>query len=352
MRATAITRRITVALATATLLCTGAAWAASTARAETSPIPAPTGQAMVGRVEVTLAAGARAIPVSVWYPTAVTGVAPYIPASSATARVQLAGQAALWLRTPTAAPAMTAAVLPVAEGAPVADNGLPVVIWSPGLGTPRWLASGLLMELASRGYVVVAIDHAGEAPAVEVGGRVQAGSPPDASDTAFLQQAFDIRAADARLVLDRLPTLPIVGDSIDLGRVAMAGHSYGGQTTVSAMAADPRIRIGVVLDGPARWDGTNAAPDVDRPVLLLASGATLHASWAATRAVIATIADAGHYSGTDLPAFGCGVDLCGTIDPARGAALMRSVVTVWLDQQLLDRTASMPVDPVLRWRVR
>ncbi|MGV9819070.1 alpha/beta hydrolase [Nocardia xishanensis] len=69
---------------------------------------------------------------------------------------------------------MSATVLPVSVDAPVADGGLlPVVIWSPALGTPRWIASGLLMDLASRGYVVVAIDHTGESPAVEVGGRVE-----------------------------------------------------------------------------------------------------------------------------------------------------------------------------------
>ncbi|MEV0031461.1 alpha/beta hydrolase [Nocardia sp. NPDC050793] len=345
-------RVITAALTAAVLLCTGAAWAAGPARAEATPIPAPTGPHMVGRAEAILTAGTRSIPVSVWYPTTTAGVAPYIPASSPAARVQLAGQAALWLHTPTAAPAMTAAVLPVAEGAPVADDGLPVVIWSPALGTPRWLASGLQMDLASRGYVVVAIDHTGESPAVEVSGRVQAGSPPDAGDTAFMQRAFDMRLADARLVLDRLATLPVVGSRADLGRVAMAGHSYGGQTTVSAMAADPRIRTGVVLDGPAVWDGTSAAPDVDRPVLLLASGATLHASWASTRATIATIADAGHYTGTDLPAFGCGVELCGTIDPTRGATITRSVVSAWLDEQLLNADSVMPDDPKLRWRVR
>ncbi|MGV9818449.1 alpha/beta hydrolase family protein [Nocardia xishanensis] len=347
-----IRRVITAAVAVAILLCTGAAWAAGPARAEVSPIPAPTGPHKVGRVEATLMAGARSIPLSVWYPSTAAGVAPYIPASSPAARVQLAGQAALWLRTPTAAPVMTAATLPVGDGAPVADGLLPVVIWSPALGTPRWLASGLLMELASRGYVVAAIDHTGESPAVEVGGRVQAGSPPDASDTAFMQQAFNVRLGDVRLVLDRLGALPIVGDHVDLDRVAMAGHSYGGQSMLSAMASDPRIRTGVVIDGPAAWDGITPAPGVDRPVLLLASGAMLHASWSSTKATIATIADAGHYSGTDLPVFGCSAELCGTIDPARGASITRAVVTAWFDQKLLGNDVAMPEESVLRWRVR
>lgn len=332
-----IARLITAALVAAGLL----ALTAGTARAG---VPAPTGPHHVGRVDTVLTSGARSIPVSIWYPTTSTGSAPYIPASTAVVRAQLAAEAAMWLRTPGAAPAMTTATLPVAEGGPLAGDRLPVVVWSPGMGTPRWLASGLLMDLASRGYVVIAIDHTGESPAVEIRGQVRTGTPPTSGDPTYMRTQLDTRVADARLVLDRLDALPVVGGHLDHARIAMAGHSYGGQTTVTAMAADARIRTGIVLDGSAGWDGVAPAPALDRPVLLLAYGDMVHASWTRTGATVGTVARGGHYTATDLAQFGGSAEFCGTIDATLGARLTREVVATWLTGR------AMPTDPALRWR--
>ncbi|WP_280439864.1 alpha/beta hydrolase family protein [Nocardia cyriacigeorgica] len=332
-----IARLITAALVAAGLL----ALTAGTARAS---VPAPTGPHPVGRIDTVLDRDGRPIPVSIWYPTTATGAAPYIPASTAVVRAQLAAEAALWLRTPAAAPTMTTTVLPVAEGGPLAGDRLPVLIWSPGMGTPRWLASGLLMDIASRGYVVVAIDHTGESPAVEIRGQVRTGTPPTSGDPAYMRAQLATRVADARLVLDRLDALPVVGGHVDRTRIAMAGHSYGGQTAVSTAAADDRVRTAIVLDGSAAWDGVGTVPNVDLPILLLANGMMVHASWLGTDAVIGTLEGAGHYTPTDLPMFGGGVEFCGTIDAALGSRLTREVVAAWLER------APMPEDPALRWR--
>lgn len=333
-------------LAALALLSTGTAWMIGTARAD---IPAPTGLHPVGRTDTALTAGGRTIPVSIWYPTTRSGTAPYIPASNPIARARLAAEAAVWLHTPLATPAMAGAVLPIAEDAPATGDRLPVVLWSPGMGTPRWLASGLMMTLASRGYVVVAMDHTGESPAVEIAGLVEVGAPPTPGDVRYMRQALDARVADARLILDRLTELPIVGPYLDLERVAMAGHSYGGQTAVSVMAVDARIRTVVVLDGSAGWDGV-AAPTVDRPVLLLASGDMIHASWTRTGATIATLAGAGHYTATDLPRFGGTIAYCGTIDAELGTTVTREVVVAWISRHLREQGTAMPEHPELRWR--
>ncbi|WP_280471033.1 alpha/beta hydrolase family protein [Nocardia cyriacigeorgica] len=336
-----IARVVTAVLAAACLFATGAAWSAGVARAE---VPAPAGPHHVGRLDTVLDRDGRPIPVSIWYPTTAVGTAPYIPASTALVRAQLAAEAALWLRTPAAAPTMTTTVLPIAEGGPLAGDHLPVVIWSPGMGTPRWLASGLLMDLASRGYVVVAIDHTGESPAVEIRGQVRTGTPPASADPVYMRTQLDTRVADARHVLDRLAALPVVGGHLDHNRIAMAGHSYGGQTTVTTMAADARIRTGIVLDGSAGWDGVAPAPALDRPVLLLAYGDMVHASWMRTGATVGTVARGGHYTATDLAQFGGSAEFCGTIDATLGARLTREVVAAWLTGK------SMPTDPALRWR--
>ncbi|WP_280466836.1 alpha/beta hydrolase family protein [Nocardia cyriacigeorgica] len=338
-------RLLSAALAAFALLSTGLGWMAAPARAN-ALIPSPAGAHHVGRADTVLDRDGRPIPVTVWYPTTAVGTAPYIPASTAVVRAQLAAEAALWLRTPSAAPTMTTATLPVAGGGPLAGDRLPVVIWSPGMGTPRWLASGLLTDLASHGYVVVAIDHTGESPAVEIRGQVRVGTPPTSGDPVYMRAQLATRVADARLVLDRLDALPVVGGHVDHGRIAMAGHSYGGQTAVSTAAADERVRTAIVLDGSAAWDGIGAVPDIDRPLLLLANGMMVHASWLGTDAVIGTLESAGHYTPTDLPYFGGTTEFCGTIDAAVGSRLTREVVAAWLNN------TAMPEDSALRWRRR
>lgn len=56
-------------------------------------------------------------------------------------------------------------------GAPPDRRGpRPVVLYSPGVGDPRTLGTTLTDELASHGYVVVAIDHTYDASAVEFPG--------------------------------------------------------------------------------------------------------------------------------------------------------------------------------------
>src|SRR4051794_18582411 len=136
----------------------------------------------------------------------------------------------------------------------------PVLVFSPGLGVPREQYTSLCTELASRGIVVVALSAPYEsAPTVLAGGRVVGqtvhpdvmGPPPHPE----LQRLIDVRAADASFVLDRLAALatdnrrsPLSGH-LDLRHVGIIGHSLGGATAVQVMAADPRFKVGVNLDG-------------------------------------------------------------------------------------------------------
>ncbi|WP_051161453.1 alpha/beta hydrolase family protein [Nocardia brevicatena] len=318
-----------------------------------TPIAVPNGPYPVGRTDTALTDSGRTIAVSVWYPAATAGPpAPYIPEPRPIAAAQIAARTAQWVYTPTAAVAMLLARVPATDNAAPADLGaLPVVIWSPGLGTPRWLASGLAADIASRGYAVVTIDHTGEAPAVALpNGQLVLGDIPT-RNPGYLRSALTVRVADMRLVLDRLTTLPVIGDRVDTNRIAAAGHSYGGQTAVTAAAADPRIRTVLVLDGSAGWDGVADVPDLEQPVLLLAAGDMLHASWLELHTAVAgTVAGAGHYSPTDLPAFGGGAELCGTIPAETGTAITRSVVAAWLDRTLRGADRPLPEFPALHWR--
>ncbi|WP_091295996.1 alpha/beta hydrolase family protein [Amycolatopsis xylanica] len=169
----------------------------------------------------------------------------------------------------------------------------PVVLFSPGFGSPRELHAVLTDDLASRGYIVVSLSHTFESAAVEFpGGRVepqlQLGNDPKTMKT-----AIDARVADTRFLLDQLTKLnqganpdaehrplPLgLAGALDLSKVGMFGHSYGGFTAGETMVADRRIDAGVNLDGTMGYgfDGSYLPGEVvkrglDRPFLLMGGG--------------------------------------------------------------------------------
>jgi dienelactone hydrolase len=161
-----------------------------------------------------------------------------------------------------------------------AQRTWPVLVFSPGLGIPREQYTSLSTELASRGFVVVALSAPYEsAPTVLTGGRVVGqtvhpdvmGPPPHPE----LQRLIDIRAADASFVLDQLaalrdaqPRSPLAGH-LDLRHVGIVGHSLGGATAVQVMAADARFKAGVNLDG--KLFGTQPDAHLRQPLLWMQS---------------------------------------------------------------------------------
>ncbi|MGW6446349.1 alpha/beta hydrolase family protein [Lentzea sp. NPDC055074] len=157
--------------------------------------------------------------------------------------------------------------------APALPGRWPVVLFSPGLQTPREFYAGTADDLASRGYVVVTVSHTHESVAVEFpGDRIEWGLMQDASQ-ATMKKAIDARVADMRFVLDELPGLH---KGADVSRAGIAGHSYGGYTAAETMANDRRFDAGINIDGAMEHTGEDGpyAPGkavvegLDRPFLL------------------------------------------------------------------------------------
>ncbi|MET9344590.1 hypothetical protein [Nonomuraea sp. NPDC003804] len=163
--------------------------------------------------------------------------------------------------------------------APVADKGgrFPVVLFSPGLGGVRTQNTAWAEELASRGYVVAAIDHPYDSAVVTlddgrtVRTRVKA-TGDDAEDTRRAAGWTAVRAGDLSFVLTQLGRLhrgeipgPLTG-RLDTRRVAATGHSLGGAAALQAARQDSRFAAVIVLDGFPR----DPAPrPFDQPVLAL-----------------------------------------------------------------------------------
>jgi len=147
-----------------------------------------------------------------------------------------------------------------------------VVLYSPGAGDPRTWETTAVQDLASRGYVVVTIDHTYDSSEVEFpGGRVVGShweqwfhDAQQGNDfPALAAKVFQVRIADTRFVLDQLTALDRgtnpdaegrrlpagLAGALDLHRVGMFGVSAGGLIAFQAMDEDPRIKAAVDLDG-------------------------------------------------------------------------------------------------------
>jgi dienelactone hydrolase len=247
--------------------------AAAQAAARRLTLPAPTSAYDVGTVSLHLVDRGRQDPwwdsnhdrelmVTMWYP-AKRGGTPTVwmqPKELARYRTTLTKglqQAAKQLELGDVDIDLDKVRFPLAHArteAPVRPSSrpYPVVLYSHGAGESRWLGTTLVEDLASRGYVVVAIDHTYDADAVQFpGGRVETVRPGLDKDGAY--SVMKVRIADTRFVLDRLAagrSLPRgLADSMDLDRIGVFGHSLGGSTAAQAMANDSRIKAGIDLDG-------------------------------------------------------------------------------------------------------
>ncbi|MEV6974176.1 lipase [Kitasatospora sp. NPDC093806] len=350
-------------------------------------LPAPTGPQPVGTTTLHLVdpqrpdrwaptPRPRELMAQLWYPAAACGspahrLAPWIdPAARAHLEADYLGVAPGRLTWP---------LTHSRQDAP-ADRGArhPVVLYSPGSRADRSFGTLAAEDLASRGYVVVVLDHTFDAGEVVFpDGRLEVRNKPavfamtDAEIVAY-------RAADTRFVLDQLTDLaaggnpdaerrPLpsgLGAALDLGAVGVVGHSMGGATAVQALHDDPRVLAGATLDGPVF--GTVAADGLDRPLLLFGAADSRpdrDAMWDALWPRLTswrrqlTLTGSGHGSFTDLeillptarPALPWPAEqldhLLGTIDGPRAIAAQRTYLAAHLDLHLRHHPTTLFTTP-------
>jgi predicted dienelactone hydrolase len=153
----------------------------------------------------------------------------------------------------------------------------PVVVFSPGYGAARAFYSGLVADLASRGFVVLAVDHPYEAALTELANgqlvtTTERFDPKERDRTQYMARQLTVRAADVRFVLDQATAshaLGILGSHLDTARMAVVGHSFGGATAALAAADDARVKAGANLDGTLY--GSVPERTLERPFLLIES---------------------------------------------------------------------------------
>ncbi|MEK4849134.1 alpha/beta fold hydrolase [Paenibacillus sp. FSL H7-0756] len=135
------------------------------------------------------------------------------------------------------------------------EPSYPVLIFSHGLGGVRNQNTFQMEELASHGYIVLSIDYPTYAAAtVFPDGRVVRDEHQNlvGAETAEQDRHMNDWATEATFVLDQLDKLngsEWFQHKMDLQRIGMLGHSYGGSTSVYMLQNDARVKAALNMDG-------------------------------------------------------------------------------------------------------
>ncbi|KAF3038176.1 hypothetical protein E8E12_008234 [Didymella heteroderae] len=145
----------------------------------------------------------------------------------------------------------------------------PTVIFSPGAGENAIMYNTLSSKLASQGYTVVALDHAGEVPYLQLPNGAPGIYGIDIKaewNVTFAEAVYHIRVADIiATVKDLFPVyVESTGAPFDTTHYFAVGHSLGGAAAAGAMSLEPSILGGINFDGTFF-----GIPDVKKPFLLL-----------------------------------------------------------------------------------
>ena len=163
----------------------------------------------------------------------------------------------------------------------------PVVIMRAGASAEVWNYSTLAEDLASHGYVVVGFDapyrtYSVVFPDGRVMRRTPENNPELCEDQEQAQQARCVNkvlaawTADIAFVLDQLERLNVSDPTgkftghLDMTRVGVFGHSFGGAQAAQFCSLDSRCKAGIDVDGSLH--GSVIQAGIHKPFMFLLSG--------------------------------------------------------------------------------
>ena len=152
-----------------------------------------------------------------------------------------------------------------------AANALPTIIFSPGLGNNAYMYYGLISNLASNGYTVVALDHPYESPALLLpNGTTILGLNFNFKETLeLLSEVESYRISDIKAAATAIPEYAAnVSAPFNTSNFFCIGHSIGGASSAPATAEIAGALGGINFDG-GFWEPF--LPDVGKPFLTMLS---------------------------------------------------------------------------------
>jgi dienelactone hydrolase len=230
-------RRVALAAAAAVVLLVVGVWVEHTLPIE---LPRASGPWPVGRTSRVLGTDLAGW---IWYPARHNErVAPYLP-DSIRARWTHDRPALINVLTRNLKGVRAHGVFDAPFSADTAPS--PVILFRGGGGGGALGYTSLFEELASHGYVVVAIEGGNGGNPEACVGR--------ADEDACFGKLLDGAVAAVGSAADRLAAMsssdPLLAGHLDVRTLGVFGHSFGGAQALAFCAADPRCMAGVNIDG-------------------------------------------------------------------------------------------------------
>lgn len=345
-------------------------------RHQTLMLPAPTGPYAVGRMEYDWTDQSRVDPLApqpgmkrelvvwAWYPAdRVSGAqpAPYLPSKWG----QLIDQQRGFLGQQLI---LSNALIQTHsfENAPLSSGAAsyPILIFDPGLGNIPTQYTTLLEDLASHGYIIFAINPTYSADVVVFpDGRVAEATPEgkpetDKSIQATANRLVEIWSQDVIFVMNQLDRLNTTSGNpfsgrLDLARLGVFGHSFGGATAAQVCYMDRRCKAGIDIDGDLFGDVVQAG--LDTPFMVIqhdmgsCSDSGCRSFQQGVQSILRTVPRGESYhtsiKGTEhfnfsdyavhpIPLTLRLLGLLGSIDGARGLQITRAYVRAFFDTYL------------------
>jgi len=136
----------------------------------------------------------------------------------------------------------TASAQQAVRDAPPRRGSHPLVVFAHSSYGDRRQSSFLTTHLASHGYVVAGVDHAGNS-APDFGGRMAAPPMTPAERDAYIERIIADRVPDLRTVISRVieGAAGDVSATIDASRIGAVGWSFGGWSVLALPEQDHRV---------------------------------------------------------------------------------------------------------------
>lgn len=262
------------------------------------------------------------------------------------------------LKPLTASINWNASYLPESEG--------PTLIFGPGgIGPPTSAYTILLSELASKGYVIVSLDHYYEQPFLRLpDGTGVHGLPLDYAPTLeWLERMYELRLNDILHFVEIWPDLVNELDApFETSHMGAFGHSFGGSLAFSAARQSDAIAAAINQDGSVWGDLTvnNTSADVDKPLMFLSAEGhnlttdpswMLFAPWQTGRWRLFDVQGTRHVDYSDATywkEFGTTRDI-GVIDGERMVDITNVFVEAFFEEHLLGKKQPILDNPGEEW---
>ena len=237
----------------------------------------------------------------------------------------------------------------------------PILIFSHGITGSRHLHQNLFEFLSSRGYIIFAPDHTYDAnitifPNKRIADyRSDLTGHPDS--IRMRQMQINTRCEDISFILNQIQKINSgiiksqVSNRMDLNKIAVGGHSYGGATAITASYKDKRIRACFNLDGwisPIPKDIITEG--INTPFLFLGRPSWANSDYSENYTLLKKFLNATtspsygkifdrteHLDYTDIPLFSPIVKYVlevGNLSPSTSLPMINEIVFLFLDKEL------------------